>query len=554
MWRRVNDRSRYHIDRFSTIHLRPSSSNMAPTHNRPHTSRRRGGADTSRRSLAINAACNWLTFVSSVLVAFVMSPVLVRGLGAERYGVWSLVEALVAWFALLDMGVGASVVRYVAKFEAADDHDQLNRVFNTTLCLFLAAAIIALTASGLLAAAWQRPFGLPADLAATTRWLIVLLGANVAVELVAGVFSAVLYGLGRFPAKTAIAVSLKLVGAVVLYVLLQGGGGLITLALVGLAASLVRCFLNAAAVRYYLPRLRYSPRLATWDVFHTIKGYSIRAFLIMIAGRISHRIDALVIGAFLAPQYITYFVIGSRLVEYAKDAVSSLSVVLTPAVSALESRQHTETIGRAFSTATRYALWLAIPLQLGFIIFGRAFLELWIGHEVAKLAFPVLLILSSTLIFSLPMIPASRVLYGLGDLRALTWIALLEAPINLALSLLLVRTYEVSGVAFGTVLPQFARACAILLLTHRRLQLSYSRFLAQSLLLTFLSAGLLAPLWLNVTVHLSLDRWVGLLTAAMVGLVPYAAMVTLIELRLTDAHRPVASRIARTTLEETGQC
>jgi hypothetical protein len=53
-------------------------------------------------------------------------------LGDGRYGVWSLVQSVVAYFAILDLGIGAAVVRYVAKYDTIDDRCELNQVFSTT--------------------------------------------------------------------------------------------------------------------------------------------------------------------------------------------------------------------------------------------------------------------------------------------------------------------------------------------------------------------------------------------------------------------------------------
>ena len=49
-------------------------------------------------------------------------------------------------------------------------------------------------------------------------------------------------------------------------------------------------------------------------------------------------------GAFLAPQFITYFAVAGRLLEYAKNGLRAATTVLTPAVSAFEARGETGAI------------------------------------------------------------------------------------------------------------------------------------------------------------------------------------------------------------------
>src|ERR1700737_714662 len=95
----------------------------------------------TNRRIVTNAAANWIGFAAQLVVAFFMSPILVHGLGAPRYGIWSLVESILAYLMLFDLGVAASVVRYIARFEANGDQDRLNRIFSTSLCIFAVAGL-----------------------------------------------------------------------------------------------------------------------------------------------------------------------------------------------------------------------------------------------------------------------------------------------------------------------------------------------------------------------------------------------------------------------------
>ena len=71
---------------------------------------------TSRRRIVTNVAANWLGFAAAVVVTFFMSPLLVHALGDRDYGVWALVDSVLAYLALFDLGIGAAFVRYAARF------------------------------------------------------------------------------------------------------------------------------------------------------------------------------------------------------------------------------------------------------------------------------------------------------------------------------------------------------------------------------------------------------------------------------------------------------
>src|SRR5438132_7743515 len=122
---------------------------IAPTHypDRPQSPdglRVPGPGRFANRAILTNALANWLGFAAQLLVAFFVSPRLVHGLGDRRYGLWSLIDSILAYLMLFDLGVAASVVRYVARFEAIQDRESRNRVFSTSLCIFAVAGAMAL--------------------------------------------------------------------------------------------------------------------------------------------------------------------------------------------------------------------------------------------------------------------------------------------------------------------------------------------------------------------------------------------------------------------------
>ena len=86
---------------------------------------RSAAATTGKKNIALNALFNALGFLTAVAIAFVMSPILVHRLGDRQYGTWALVDSVLAYLSLFDLGIGAAVVRYVAKFEETRDRAKL---------------------------------------------------------------------------------------------------------------------------------------------------------------------------------------------------------------------------------------------------------------------------------------------------------------------------------------------------------------------------------------------------------------------------------------------
>src|SRR5262249_40987051 len=95
------------------------------------------GMSPVRRRLLLGAATNLLAFPATLAVRLFLTPYLVRKLGDGPYGVWAFVESVLAYFTLFDLGIAACVVRFVARFHATGDRNDLNRLVSTALALFV---------------------------------------------------------------------------------------------------------------------------------------------------------------------------------------------------------------------------------------------------------------------------------------------------------------------------------------------------------------------------------------------------------------------------------
>lgn len=364
-----------------------------------------------------------------------------------------VVESVLAYLALFDLGIGAAVVRYVVRFRETQERDELNRVFSTSLAIFAGLGLVALAITLTLAFGWSRPLGVPEDVSGAARWLLVLLGLNLAVGLPLGVYDSVLYALGRFPLRTAVQLSVLSVRTAAFLWIIQRGGGLVEIGLAITVLGVLQHVVLLSIVHWLLPNLRFSVRFLTRSTFRTICGYSMWAFVAMIAGRISFSTDAIVISAFLTPEYITYFAIAARLVDYGKTAVQSATGVLTPAISTLEVKGDFAAIRGVLITGSRCVVWFILPFQLGFMFFGYTFLSMWMDDQIAVAAFIPLLALSSTLTLATSQFVSARLLYGMGRLGWFARATIAEALANLVLSLLLVHKFGIVGVAIGTAIP-----------------------------------------------------------------------------------------------------
>lgn len=478
----------------------------------------------SKRALFQGGLWNNLDFAARVAIALVISPVLIQELGTARYGAWALVESVIVYFTLLDFGIGASVLRYVARFDELRDPHQIDRVFSTTLTLFGGMALICIALSAAGALVWRGPASVSADVGLEARALLALMGVSVGTNLIVGVFSAGLLGLAKFATKVKVDLTCAIITAVFSVAAVRLEWGLIGLGAVACLMSVIRGVATFLAVRAYLPDLHVSLSKVDMATFKMIRGYSLLAFVAMLADKISFRSDAIVIGAFLAPDFITYFAIGGKLTGYARRAVSALGRTLTPAITALDARGEEARIRRAFVFGTRYLLWLAVLIQSGLVVLGPDFLRLWLplNPELPAASYPSLVVLAVPLSFDAAKVVAVRIMYGRGDLRAFTVLMVAQAVANLGLSLLLVGGHGILGVAIGTAVPSIITSGVIVVVMCRKLEVSVLYYLGRGMAVPIAAAMVPVGVWMGLQMMVPIEGWIAFLEVSVAGSLAYA--------------------------------
>lgn len=508
---------------------------------------------SAKRTLAVGAAANWAVFAAYLAATFFLTPYLIRGLGADLFGVWAAAEAVVAYFTLFDLGVAACLVRYVAKYHATGEQAELNKLVSAGLAVFaaaagcvlvLGAAVVAVAAPGL-----ERRLGQPADIAP----FMLLMLLNVALTLPLSVFPSVLDGLQRYTAKAALRVAFLGLRAAGTVWVMETRPGLLWLGVVQVAANLLEHAVAGVLAVRALPGLRVGYGLVDRPTLRLVGGYSRDAFLAMLSARITSQTGPVVIGWRVGLAAVTYYANAFRLVETGKNVLRSATAAMTPAVSDREARGDDGGVRRVFRDGTRWVLYLVLPVHLGILFFGRPFLHRWLPPVgLPDDCYRVTVILSATLSIGVAQSVASRILFGLGRLRFFARLALAEAGLNLALTLALAGPWGADGVAVAVAGPNVLFCLGLIGYTARALGVSAGEYVRAGWLRPLAAATVPAAVWWWLTPAEPTYGAIALGLAA--GLVPYAAAVGLAEFGLRPAGRLRGKMTPRPPVPEAAAC
>jgi len=403
-----------------------------------------------------NVASNWGAYVLAMAVNFFLSPYVVRHLGNNGYGVWTLILSLTGYLGLLDLGVRGAVTRYVAKFHSQAAHHNASNVASSAMLIFSSAGLIAFSTSVVFATLVVGRLRIPPQYLAASRIVLVITGLSIATSLVNGVFGGILVGLQRFDLTNGIEIANNLLRTFTIVLFLHLGYGIVTLALIQLGFTLARLAANVRMAHHLYPELRISPAFADRAGVKLIFSFSVFSFLMHVSASLIYASDNVVIGAFLPVSAVTFYAIGGNLAEYARTLVAGISQTMTPLASSAEAKEDRALMEKIVLLGSRAGTMVVLPIALTLMIRGSSFIGLWMGTQYADLSGAVIRILSLTLVFWAANSVTGGTLLGLSKHKPIVPMILTEGVCNLALSIFLVRRMGIVGVAWGTVIPSMA--------------------------------------------------------------------------------------------------
>jgi O-antigen/teichoic acid export membrane protein len=412
-----------------------------------------------------NVGSSWFALGLNILVGILLSPYILHHLGDEAFGLWVLIFSITGYYGLFDLGIRSSIVRYVAKYSATDENDELNRLINTALFTYTGIGTVAILITITVSFGAAAVFRIPVNSVHLARWLFLMVGSAVALGFPLGVFGGILEGLQRFYVLNFTSMISTLLRALLIVAALRHGRGLLTVALITVSLPLLAALANATVVLRILP-VRFGPKYLSQQSLKRIASYSGTTFIIIVASRLRFKTDAMVIGTFVSSAAITYFTIGSRLVDYAGEVVSSLAQVFVPMSSKSDATGDLAGLRKIFVAGNRACALIIFPMAAVLIILGKSVIEAWVGARYVATSYPVLLVLVVPSTMMLAQSASGRVLFGMARHKTLAFVTLMEGAANLLLSIFLVRRFGILGDAAGTAIPL---ACTTLFFLPRHL-------------------------------------------------------------------------------------
>jgi O-antigen/teichoic acid export membrane protein len=403
-----------------------------------------------------NTLVNGAATLIAVVVGFVLTPFLIRHLGASGYGLWALVGAFsvsAGYLSLADLGFGQTIVKLVAEHEARGEWQEVGDVVRAGLAFFVVMGLVLGAAMALFTVfLLDDAFNIPIRLHDDVHRAFLLFSIQIPIEFSALPLAGVLQGRQRYPVFRAIELLRTLIWIVVVVVALPRGGGLTALAASTLGAAAIGLVVTAFAAVRALPAGTIVWGRSLRPTLRRMFTFSRNLFVTQLTGVLYRQMDRIIIAAALTSVLLARYEIAAKIQLLAALCLSITVSAIMPAASGLSAMADgRERLRALFLDGTKYSCALVLPVTIALMIWADDLVKTWVGSDFASSVGYARWFLA----WVIPTTATSlglTIVVGMGFVREVMYLGLASALINLGLSVALVGPLGVLGVIVGTLI------------------------------------------------------------------------------------------------------
>jgi O-antigen/teichoic acid export membrane protein len=346
----------------------------------------------SGKKLAKNSIYNLLGQGLPLAIALFSIPMLVKGLGMERFGVLSIAWMFTGYFSLFDFGMGRALSQDLARRIGIGEDGVAETAWTGIVLLFVfgaAAALLILFCSPWLA---NSVLKISPGLKKESMYSFMILGAAIPFVIVSSGMRGVLEANQRFDITGVIRFLMGLFTYAGPLLVLPFSKRLPDITCSLAVGRVIICAVFAVSCHKVLPALKRK-RFFKKETAHSLLRLGGWMTLSNIIGPVMTYMDRFLVGAFLSMTAVAYYTTPYDLVNRLTIISASLTGVLFPAFSAsfAKDRDYSAVI---FRRGMMVMLSVLFPVCLLLVTYSGAGLTLWLGDGFSRHSYQVLQILT----------------------------------------------------------------------------------------------------------------------------------------------------------------
>lgn len=400
--------------------------------------------------LKAGVALNYVIIALNTVVGLAYVPYMLRCLGQNEYGLYSLVASVISYLTILDFGFGNAIVRYTAKFRAEGRQREQWEMFGMFLIVYSLIGLIALCGGlGLyfnVDALFDRT--MTASELAQARTMMLLLTLNLAVTFPLSIFGSIITAYENFIFARLVNIVRILLSTAVMIAVLAVGYKAVALIVVQTVFNILTLVINCVYCKKKL-KIHIIFRHFDWPFLKEIGIYSFWIFLTGIMDRVYWGTGQFILGHISGTVAVAVFSVAITLQQMYMQFSASITGVVLPKLTAMVSTANNRReISDFFIRTGRLQCIVMSFILSGFIVFGQGFIDIWAGPDY-RVSYIITVIFFAVLFVPFIQTAGISILEARNQMQFRSLLYLAMSLVSLGLQLVLSKTMGALGCAIA---------------------------------------------------------------------------------------------------------
>lgn len=427
------------------------------------------------------AILSYITIVLTNGIGLLLTPFMIRKFGDSEYGLYTLIGSLVAYISVLDFGLNNSIVRFVAKYQAQNDRKGEENFLATTMLIYAFIAII-ISLCGLILYYNLDTFFVKLTLSeiAKAKTMFIVLVFNLAITLPGGAFSAICSGYEKFVFPRALNIIKYITRSLLVFALLTYGVDSVGIVILDTILNILIIVIEAFYVFTTL-KVVFKLHVFEFKLVKEILSYSVWIFVFAMVGQFQWKAGQVILGVISGTTAVAIYGVGIMLGTYYGAFSTAISGVFLPRATKMTFQDSTgEALTSMMIKIGRISLLVLFMILGGFILFGKQFVNLWVGATYKDAWLISLIVMIG---YTVPLVQAfaNSILEAKNMFLFKAVIYIVFIALGTLFGTFLVRYYGAVGIIIGTTIGWLISQIIMNIYYHRVIKLEIFRFFAELL-------------------------------------------------------------------------
>lgn len=401
------------------------------------------------------ALLGYLNMFANIIVTLLYTPIMINLLGQSEYGLYSLVASVISYLSVLDMGFGNAMIRFVSRSQAKKDKKQENQINGMFIFLYSIIGIVALIIGIVLALNIELIFksSLTPNELIKCQKLMMILVFTVAISFPLSVFDSYVIANEKFKFIKIMNIIKTIMQPIAILCVLYLGYKSIAMVILTSFFTILFHIINLVYCRKELD-MKITIDIKNFDkkLLKEIAYYSFFIFLNIVVDNLYNNTDQVILGGVSGTIAVSIYAVATKISSMNTTFSTTINGLFLPRITkTLEEENGEKKVSDMFIKVSRIQLYIMALILSAFIVFGKQFLNMWVGQEYRD-AYYIILLLIGPAIIPLTQNIGITIIQAKNKHAFRSIVYIMIAILNIFISIPLAQKYGGIGAAIGTAI------------------------------------------------------------------------------------------------------